>query len=88
MKKKYKKKYKKELNEKEIHRRNTNTLSNPKNEIMNLYQDKKELFKFQYALLYQSCLNNPIDPMLSNVSFTRNILSHVIKTNKEIKFLL
>jgi hypothetical protein len=51
--------------------------------MMNSYQDKKELFEMHYNI--RVVLNNPIVPIFD---FPELCLTRVIRTSKEIKFLL
>ena len=69
----------KELNDEEIQ---NYILSDPNNEIINLYQDKIELFRMHYYI--KVVLNNAIDPRFNCPEI---FLSRVIRKNKEIKFL-
>ena len=69
----------KELNEEEIQ---NYIISDPKNEIVIFYQDKKELFESHYFI--KVVLNNPID---REYNFPELNLLHIIKTNNEINFL-
>jgi hypothetical protein len=69
----------KELNEEEIQ---NYIISDPKNEIVIFYQDKKELFESHYFI--KVVLNNPID---REYNFPELNLLHIIKSNNEINFL-
>ena len=65
----------KELNEEEIQ---NYILSDPENEIMTFYQDKRELFQMHYYI--KVVLHNPIDPMFN---FPEIFFSSVIRTSDE-----
>jgi len=69
----------KELNEEEIQ---NYILSDPENEIVLFYKDKRELFESHYYI--KVVLNNPID---REYNFPEIFFSHVIKTDREINFL-
>jgi hypothetical protein len=58
------------------------TLKDPKNEILNLYKDNRDLFRTHYHV--RVVLNNPIDPKLN---FPESVLTNVITTDKEIEYL-
>jgi hypothetical protein len=57
-------------------------LTDPNSEIINLYKNKKELFKKHYYI--RVVLNNPINTIFN---FPEIFLSNVIKTSKDIKIL-
>ncbi len=44
-------------------------LSDPNNEIINLYQDKKEWFRMHYHI--RVVLNNPMDPKINFYNYIR-----------------
>jgi hypothetical protein len=69
----------KELTDEEIQKF---TLKDPKNKIINLYKDNRELLKTHYHL--KLVLNGPIDP---RVNCTELVLTDVIRTDKEMKYL-
>ncbi len=69
----------KELNEEEVQ---NYISSDPKNEWMNFYQEKKELFNTHFYI--KVVLNNAID---STFNLPEMFLYHAIKTSKDIKIL-
>ena len=70
----------KELNEEEIQ---NYILSDPENEIVIFYKDKRELFESHYYI--KVVLNNPID---RQYNFPEIFFSSVIRTSDEIKLLI
>ncbi len=69
----------KELTEEEIQKY---TLKDTRNVIINSYKDNRDLVKINYHV--KLVLNGPIDP---HITCTELVLTDVIRTDKEMKYL-
>ncbi len=69
----------KELTEKEIQKI---TLKDPKNKIINLNKDNRDLLRTHYHV--RVVLNKPIDPRFNHIEL---VLTDVVRTDKEIEYL-